>query len=118
MDHIHLIVEAIADLKKMTLTVIDGDFPREVLAGQNLVFAEFRMPRRRNKPEVYDVKTKQPGGRKPGVLKLGWLDAAPRSGTPGSITSRPLPGMILFAALGVAFVVLGVSVAVRLVRKN
>ena len=35
-------------LKSMTLTVVDGDFPREVLAKENLKFADYRMPRNRN----------------------------------------------------------------------
>ncbi|MEK6238578.1 MAG: hypothetical protein N2C14_27990, partial [Planctomycetales bacterium] len=73
---------AIKSLKKMTLTVVDGDFPREVLGGRNLTFAEYRMPSRRNTPAVYDAKIKGPGGERRGVLKLGQLqleqDAAPR----------------------------------------
>ncbi len=57
---------AVADLKKMTLTVLDGDFPREVLGGQNLLFSEYTMPARRNTPENYDAKehgpVRTPGG--------------------------------------------------------
>ncbi len=51
---------ALAILEKMTLTVIDGDFPREVLAGQNLTFAEFRMPAARNNSQAYDAVKKGP----------------------------------------------------------
>jgi hypothetical protein len=73
-DHRAKIVEAaLADLKGMTLTVIDGDFPREVLGGQNLAFAEYRMPSRRNRTEFYDAKLKKPAGKKAGVIKLGQL---------------------------------------------
>ena len=43
-----MINQALTDLYSMTLTVIDGDFPREVLSQKNLVFSEFRMPARRN----------------------------------------------------------------------
>ena len=64
----------ITDLAKMTLTVVDGDFPREVLGGQNLTFAEYKMPARRNSAEHYDAKTKRAGGKKQGVLKLGHFD--------------------------------------------
>jgi hypothetical protein len=65
----------------MTLTVVDGDFPREVVASQNLMFADYRMPARRNTPEYYDAKTKQPAGKREGVLKLGAIDpSAKKSG--------------------------------------
>lgn len=59
---------ALTDLKKMTLTVVDGDFPREVLGSQNLAFVEFKMPARRNNPRAYDAKshgpTRTPDGRR------------------------------------------------------
>lgn len=66
--------KALSDLKSMTLTVVDGDFPRDVLAGQNLTFAEYRMPRRRNNARSYDANQKGPSGKKEGILKLGALD--------------------------------------------
>lgn len=52
---------ALDDLKGMTLTVVDGDFPREVLASRNLSFAEYQMPGRRNNRESYDVLRHAPG---------------------------------------------------------
>ena len=64
-------------LKDMTLTVVDGDFPRGVLAAKNLTFAQYKMPARRNKPELYDAKNHAPGGKKEGVLILGRLDDVP-----------------------------------------
>jgi hypothetical protein len=67
------------DLKKMTLTVIDGDFPRELLAKQNLKFAEFMMPSRRNNASMYDAKVKGPASKQPGVVHLGSLDSRSRS---------------------------------------
>jgi hypothetical protein len=74
--------EAMSDMKKMTLTVIDGDFPREVVGSQNLLFAEYRMPARRNTPQVYDAKHKgpSPSAQLGGVLKLGALDVPAKSG--------------------------------------
>ncbi len=68
------VVSALKDLKGMSLTVVDGDFPREVLARKNLQFAQYKMPARRNKAEVYDTKLKAPTGDKQGVLKLGAVD--------------------------------------------
>ena len=69
-----VVASAMDDLKKMTLTVVDGDFPREVLANQNLKFAEYRMPSRRNNAMNYDAKLNGPGKKKQGILKLGWID--------------------------------------------
>jgi hypothetical protein len=66
---------ALAKLKGMTLTVIDGDFPREVIARQNLAFDDYRMPARRNRAEVYDAIQKGPTGKKEGIRKLGALSA-------------------------------------------
>ncbi len=64
---------ALADLKSLTLTVVDGDFPREVLARKNLRFGEYRMPARRNKPESYDAKLNAPGAKQQGSVYLGAL---------------------------------------------
>ena len=61
------------DLKKMTLTVVDGDFPRSVLAKQNLTFSAYRMPAARNKRESYDAVKQGPAGKQPGVRKVGAL---------------------------------------------
>lgn len=61
------------DLARMTLTVVDGDFPREVLGSQNLTFAEYKMPARRNNAVNYDAKTKRASGPKQGILKLGYF---------------------------------------------
>jgi hypothetical protein len=72
--------DALADVKKMTMTVIDGDFPREVVGAQNLIFGEYRMPARRNSSDFYDAKDKKPAGRREGVLKLGALEPPARRG--------------------------------------
>ena len=65
--------KSLSGLKDMTLTVVDGDFPREVLGKQNLTFAEYKMPSRRNRPTAYDAKLNGPSPKKEGVLKLGAL---------------------------------------------
>src|SRR5438128_1058989 len=72
--------DAADDLKKMSLTVIDGDFPREVVGAQNLIFGEYRMPARRNSSEFYDAKEKKPSGKREGTLKLGALEPAAQRG--------------------------------------
>ena len=65
------VAAGLKDLDEMTLTVVDGDFPREVLGGQNLTFAEYKMPARRNNAAAYDAKIKRGAGNKPGILKFG-----------------------------------------------
>ena len=52
--------ESLVALKKMTLTVVDGDFPREVLAADNLKFDGFKMPAKRNRSRSYDTKLHGP----------------------------------------------------------
>lgn len=59
-----VVAEGIKSLQEMTLTVVDGDFPREVLAGQNLTFAEYQMPKFRNNSEHYDATRHGPGEKK------------------------------------------------------
>ncbi len=52
--------QALKNLKEMTLTVVDGNFPRKVLRQENLTFAPFQIPARRNRPTVYDARKKGP----------------------------------------------------------
>ena len=59
---------ALPTLEQMTLTVIDGDFPREVIANQNLTFADFQMAARLNNDRRYD--TKLHGLRQSGVADV------------------------------------------------
>ena len=61
-------------LTDMTLTVVDGDFPREVIARENLTFANYKMPRSRNDSRTYDANRFGPGVKKEGVLKVGLID--------------------------------------------
>ncbi|MEK6236917.1 MAG: DUF2330 domain-containing protein, partial [Planctomycetales bacterium] len=65
---------AMANLTQLSLTIVDGDFPREVLGSRNLTFAAYNMPSRRNKPSLYDANLKGPAPKKEGVLKLGALE--------------------------------------------
>jgi hypothetical protein len=104
---------ALDDIQKMTLTIVDGDFPREVVGGQNLAFGEYRMPARRNSPEYYDAKTKQPGGKKEGVLKLGALDlSSPKRGYRIGMIS-----LGVLASLAAGWAMLGLTLHRRRERK-
>lgn len=66
----------LAELKMMTLTVIDGDFPRDVLARQNLRFGEYMMSARRNTPDLYDAKQHAAKSPLEGVVYLESLSSS------------------------------------------
>ncbi len=74
----------LAGLKHMTLTVIDGEFPRDVLSKQNITFYRFAMPARRNQQKFYDAKSDGPPPARHGVL-IGALDST----APGDLSQSP-----------------------------
>jgi len=51
----------------MTLSVIDGDFPRHVIARENLSFSAYNILPHKNRLEVYDSKLNGPSGQKRGL---------------------------------------------------
>ncbi len=65
---------ALGQLAEMTMTVVDGDFPREVLAADNLTFESFEMARAINDPEFYDATLYGPAGKKPGIRKTSRIE--------------------------------------------
>ncbi|MEC8557857.1 MAG: DUF2330 domain-containing protein [Planctomycetota bacterium] len=58
------------EMESMTLTVIDGDFPRETLANENLKLIGYRLPARFNSPKLYDAKLHGPPPVDPPESKL------------------------------------------------
>lgn len=88
---------ALKDIRRMTLTVIDGDFPREVMARENLTFASYTMPRHKNRSKHYDAKQFGPAPTQEGRLyEMGALDNTSPS------TLFPIVGALLLG-----FVVVG-----------
>ena len=51
---------ALPALEHLTLTVVDGDFPREIVANQNLTFTDFKMAKGLNNDRKYDTKLHGP----------------------------------------------------------
>ena len=80
--------QGLEDLKGMTLSVVDGNFPREVLASRNLTFSRYKMPSRRNKREFYDAKTLKPAPAQPGVIHYGDVSLLQQT-TPVIAAKRP-----------------------------
>ena len=108
--------KGLANLGQMTLTVVDGDFPREVLSSRNLQFAEYRMPARRNSAEAYDAKLNGPAGKKEGELKLGAVNwgqadavANGNSQVPARSEGEPASIVPLLAVAGLALVGIGLT---------
>jgi Uncharacterized protein conserved in bacteria (DUF2330) len=86
-----IVAKSLKDLKPLTLSVIDGNFPREVLANQNLTFTTYHMPARRNSPRYYDAKTKKPAARQQGILVEGAIsfDDAPALDAAAKLAAAP-----------------------------
>ncbi len=62
---------ALKSLDGMTLTVFDGDFPRQHLRDHNLRFNGYEMPEERNNIVAYHAVTKGPGSDPGGFLIRG-----------------------------------------------
>ncbi len=104
-DREKVVKSALKQLVGMTLTVIDGNFPREVLANQNLTFTPYRMPSRRNRAQYYDAKSKKPASRVQGNVVLESVSALNQSSRhqPRSIGGNKFA----YAAAGSMFLALG-----------
>jgi len=89
----HVVKQALQSLKSMTLTVVDGEFPREVLANQNLTFSGYVMADVRNSSKFYDATTKAPRKKREGRVYQGQLkvdksDPQPPQPVPGAAPPR------------------------------
>ena len=83
--------DALEDLKRMTLTVVDGDFPREVIARENLTFASYTMWPWKNNPRNYNTRFFGPAPVQDGNLyQTGWVSPVLLPGY-----AIPLAGMLL-----------------------
>ncbi len=98
---------ALDGLAGMTLTVIDGDFPREHLASTNLTFEPYTVPAERNLRGAYDATLHGPAQPEEGTLILEqslpeeWrelLEDDQREGSPAWWSL--FPGAVLCAWLG------------------
>ncbi len=92
-----IVAQSLKDLQGMTLTVVDGDFPRDVLASQNLTFVEYRMPAGKNLPRLYDANQRGPVPKREGI-RVGSL-APIGTGSPVPRTRGAL-AMTTLLALG------------------
>ncbi|GAB4162134.1 MAG: hypothetical protein Tsb009_39250 [Planctomycetaceae bacterium] len=99
-DREKAVKSSLAAIKPMTLTVIDGNFPREVLANQNLTFTNYKMPARRNSRLHYDATTKKPAQVPPNSIRtLGTVSQADVIEPLKPTEPSRFPFAILFGAL-------------------
>lgn len=85
-------------IRPLTLTVIDGDFPRNILAEHNLELAQYTMPSAGNTTRRYNARTKQSQPFPPGGLLIrGTVQATPATPKNRSLVCRWLPpvGIVL-----------------------
>lgn len=102
--------EGLKQLKRFTLTVIDGDFPREVISAQNLTFETYKIARHKNSSRQYDAKLHGPSAnRKAGIL-LSSYDDFSRSPlfSPEQLTLQRV-----YAGVGIGFVLMLMGIGVR-----
>jgi len=110
-----IVAKSLKDIRGMTLSVIDGNFPREVLANQNLAFTNYRMPARRNSAKFYDAKTKKPAGRKQGAIVEGavsWNEPPADDDDQKEKVVSALPNSLPWA-IAVACVAVGAVLVIR-----
>lgn len=100
-----LLANALAGLEGMTLSVIDGDFPREVLAAANLRFPDYAMADEKNAATTYDAKLEGPAQNWGGTLLRSAAPPLPPAAAGGPQSGRLLLGFGL-----VALAILGASV--------
>lgn len=90
---------ALKTLNGMTLTIIDGEYPRDVLARDNLHFEEYAMHSSDNGPLSYDANTREAQERRTGTLYYG--DLPTRSSQKRTASSgHPASALLLLVGLG------------------
>ncbi len=113
-----IVEQSLGGMNDMTLTVVDGDFPRELLARQNLTFAHYQMPSGRNRPEFYDAKVNGPAPKQEGILKVGALTPTDENDAVAvnSSDTAQLTGRIAWVVSVLALAVIGLTFVARWTR--
>ena len=112
-DREKIVKEVLEGLKDMTLTVIDGDFPKDVIARENVTFASFAMNKAQNDAKHYDAKQFGPVGHLFGQRIVSEVRVQQADG--GTIILQNAPGWLerkvwrVFIGV-IVFVVIGLVV--------
>jgi len=76
-EHHAKVRKSLDELRDMTLSVIDGDYPRDVLADDNLTFSEYTVSSAKNTSRNYNAREAGPTAKPEGILYLGALPPLP-----------------------------------------
>ncbi len=106
-DRQELMQEALAKLEGMTLTVIDGDFPRELIATENLRFDPFTLPAEKNTRSAYDAVACAPGAELAAVDDDALREAFRELLEDSEEQNQVAPGWWLLPAAPLALLLLG-----------
>lgn len=94
-DRDRVVNTALQALHGMTLTVVDGDFPRETLAADDLRFPAFAMGGEKNAPRLYDAKHLGPA---PPMLGGTLGGGTPSMPSPAAVFAAAALGLFVCAA--------------------
>ncbi|MCR9119975.1 MAG: hypothetical protein NXI22_23815, partial [bacterium] len=94
-------------LRSYTLTIVDGEFPRDVIAKKNLTFQRYAMAKNRNNSKSYDPKKLGPAESKPGLRVVGQIDWSEKFDDE-TLIAQNRPTWPKFAWLVFAAIVIGV----------
>ncbi|MCA9666264.1 MAG: DUF2330 domain-containing protein, partial [Myxococcales bacterium] len=116
---------ALRFVKRMSLSVVDGDFARDTVAKANLQFAWFRMPRERNNTKSYNARTMGPDNSgQGGVLYRGSIENMLRQmrqrDWPGAVKPERRRASLLRApvAIGLGLASIGLASLLGLFRRR
>lgn len=115
-----LVDGALSELEGMTMTVIDGDFPRDLLTRENLRFLAYQMPPEKNRPELYNAVAQGPKANFSGGYLVQDREPELKSAAPdlsiqeASATPAP-PSPVNLQLVGL---VISLSLGLILLRKN
>lgn len=75
---------ALRAIRNLHLTVIDGEFDKDVIADENITFGRYKMPSHRNKRTSYDAILKGPRGKLGGRVYRASIDDLEQSLNPNA----------------------------------
>ena len=111
-----VVARALSLLHTMTLTVIDGDFPRNVIARENLRFSPFQVAALDNTPEVYHAGAFGPSPEDSAFSGIRVRDSI--NGGTVIVEKRPVASATLRRVIVWSLFALPLAVSVMVIRRS